>query len=156
MDHASNAFERYAAEQASPARRSRVRVVTSEKHAPMVPTAMEKEKRDQAIQFTKFKKAMRADHQALLNSEHGKDYAALIAILKQELTPVTAKNLALHIKQASWIKRCDQHQRHTILSIIDAKIIRHRELQGLPPMDDAIFDEPPNLFLIIRKAITGV
>lgn len=150
----SNSFEQYAE---AHTRTHKPRVLTSEAQAPMKPTPAEKEQRDTARQFARYRRGMAADHKAL-RIEFGTDYQALLVLLKSlSLGSLTSANgLVRHIRQADWIKRCTDHQRAVLLSIINAKITRLRQMNGRPPIDDAIFGEPKNLFLVIREEMTGV
>jgi hypothetical protein len=150
----SNAFERYAETQNMPVRRRSTRIVTSEKHAPLIPTAMEKEQRDQSVQFMRFKKA---EHQNLLSSRHSFNYRQLLTILKGLLLTAQSSNeLVAYIRRAKWLQRLDDHHRHAVISIIDNKIVRMRVLDGLSPFDDPLPGQPDNAFIAIRKTMMGV
>jgi hypothetical protein len=147
----SNSFERYAAMNL-PRRARPVRVVRSEANAPLAPTAMEQEQRDTSIQFARYKRAVRAQSMALMESEHGENYRMLLLLLRR-LTPQSASELVNYVKGARWITRCDADQKFIVLSIIDMAIIRTRIRAGLPEFDDALPGQPDNVFLIIRKII---
>jgi hypothetical protein len=47
----------------------------------------------------------------------------------------------------------DSDVRFEILSLLDAVIIRRREKMGLAPFDDALPDQPLNVFLILREQL---
>jgi hypothetical protein len=147
----NNPFERYAAMN-TPKRSRGVRVVKSEDSAPLVPTALEKEQRDNTAQFQRYKRAVHAQSTALMESEHGTNYRMLLSLLKR-LTTQSAHELVNYVKQAQWITRCDADQKFVVLSMIDMAIIRTRIRAGLPEFDDALPGEPDNQFLIIRKII---
>ncbi|MCA1452170.1 hypothetical protein I6F35_02935 [Bradyrhizobium sp. BRP22] len=149
----SNSFERYAA-MAAPRRSKPVRVVRSEANAPLVPTVLEKEQRDNSVQFARYKRAVRTESTALLSSEHSANYRILLALLRR-LTPQSSHELVDYVKGARWIKACDRDQQFTVLSMMDMAIVRARVHAGLPPFDDALPGEPDNAFLILRKEITG-
>src|SRR5215475_1109703 len=141
----SNSFERYAAMNL-PRRSKPVRVVRSEASAPFVPTAAEKEQRDNTVQFARYKRAVHAEHQALVTSEHGANVRMLLSLLKQ-LTPQSTNRLVDYVREAKWIRRCDADQKFVILGTIDFAIMRARIRAGLPTFDDALPGEPDNLFL---------
>jgi hypothetical protein len=149
----SNSFERYAAMN-TPRRGRGVRVVRSEDNAPLVPTALEKEQRDNTAQFQRYKRAVQAESVALLNSEHGDNYSILLAVLRR-MTAQSSRELVEYIKGAQWIKRCSTDQKFTVLSIIDMAIIRTRIRDGRAPMDDPLPDQPDSPFIIIRRIING-
>lgn len=149
----SNSFERYAAMNTS-GRRKKVRVVESESNAPMMPSPQEKEQRDNTAQFARYRRAVRAESVAMLDGEHGSDYAMLLAILRR-MTLTSSAELVNYVRGAKWIKRCDASQKFTVLSVIDAAIIRLRERAGMSPFDDPIFGQPDNVFLVIKKEMSG-
>lgn len=152
-----NAFENYVATQMTPGRARRVRVVTSEKSAPVVLSPMEKTQREQSVQFSLFRKAKRVEHLGMLTGKHGLNYRALLKVLKTlQMTAQSSADLVTYIRKAAWLLRLDEHQRFTVLSIIDAKIIRMRVLAGMAPFSDTLPGQPPNAFQIIRKIMTGV
>jgi hypothetical protein len=150
----SNSFERYAAMNAPSKRQRRVRVVQSEDSAPMVPTKLEKEQRDNTTQFQRYKKAVRAESEALLNSEHGANYRILLGILKR-MIPQSSRELIDYVRGARWITQCNRDQKFTVLSMIDMAIIRTRIRDGRSPMDDPLPDQPDSPFIIIRRLING-
>jgi len=150
-----NPFEQYAADLAATRRPSRVRVVASEASAPMVPTPMEKAQRDQSRQFALYSRGLRAQHKAMLAGVYGDGYRSILALLKP-LTPDNARALVRYIRHATWINRCSEAERSMILSVINTKIMRHREENGMSPMDDPLPGQPLNLYLIIRRKLLGV
>jgi hypothetical protein len=148
----SNSFERYAAAMHIPQRARKARVVKSDADAPLVPTASEKKQRDETTQFLRYKRAVRAQSTALMNSEHGPNYRMLLSLLKR-LTTLSAQELLNYVREAKWISHCDADQKFVVLAMIDMTIMRTRVRAGLPTFDDALPGEPDNLFLIIRNII---
>jgi hypothetical protein len=128
------------------------RVVKSDADAPMVPTAMEKAQREKSELLAGFKRAKKAEHQALLASEHGAAYGRMMAIVKR--LPGSAVELVEHLRKG-WVLALSAQQKFVVLSMIDARIIRVREMDGRPPFDDPMPGEPDNLFIICRKIILG-
>lgn len=126
------------------------RVVQSDADAPMKPTPMEQAQRDKGELLANYKRAKKAEHQAMLDSEHGAAYGRMMAIVKR--LPDSAPELVGHLSKG-WIDALSRDQKHTVLSMISAKIIRVRELDGRSPFDDPLMGEPDNLFLICRKLI---
>jgi hypothetical protein len=115
-----------------------------------------KEQRDEAIQFTLYRRAHRAEFRALMEDpEIGIKVKALALFLKR-MTPDSAPLLVDYLQHSEWLKKANDDTGHTVLGIIDNSIIRLRVQHGLAPFDDAIGDEPPNAFQIIRKMLTGV
>lgn len=133
-------------------RQRKSHVVTSESEAPMKPTAMEQQQRDKSELLSQFRRAKKAEHQAMLDSEHGAAYARMMAIVKR--LPGSAVELVDNL-QKGWVGALSAQQKFVVLSMIDARIIRVREMDGRPPFDDPLPDEPDNLFLICRRIIAG-
>jgi hypothetical protein len=145
-------FARYGALHAPKRRASKPRVVQSDADAPMKPTAMEQAQRDKGTLLANFKRAKKAEHEAMLASEHAGAYGRMMAILKR--LPESAHELVEHLGKG-WIAALSANQKHTVLSMISARIIRVREMDGRTPMDDPLPGEPDNLFIICRKLIKG-
>jgi hypothetical protein len=128
--------------------------VVIDAQAPMKPSAMEREQREQAQQLGRYRRAKKEDHQAMLDHpDHGGPYARMMAILKR--LPDSAAELVEHL-QKGWIMGLTGQERMVVLSMIDARIMRVREADGRPPIDDPLPGERDSLFLICRKIITGV
>jgi hypothetical protein len=139
-----------------PARAKRVdgvRVLTSEKQAPMKPSAMEQAQRDKSAQLAHYKREKKKEHQALLDAvDVGPDYARMVGLCRK--LPDTAAELVKHLN-GHWVKLLDRQQQVTVLGIIDNFIIRAREMDGRAPMDDPLPGQRDNLFLICRRLIMG-
>jgi hypothetical protein len=56
------------------------------------------------------------------------------------------------VERGQW-RSADLEIRLEILSLIDGAITALREKQGVPPFDDALPDEPANVFLAIREVL---
>jgi hypothetical protein len=153
MSDTVDPFAAYAEQHMRKGKPRAVRVVTSEADAPMKPSPMEQKQRDQSTQLGHFKRAKKLEHQAILDSDHAAPYARMLAILKR--LPDRARELVEHLGKG-WIKCLSAQQKQTVLSMISARIIRVREIDGRAPFDDPMPGEPDNLFLICRKIITGV
>lgn len=130
------------------------KVVLSDKDAPMKPTAQEQQRRDNSELLARFKRAKKAAHEALLESAaHGKPYAVMMAIVKR--LPLSSAELVENLK-TGWTGALSPQEKLVALSMINARIMHEREVNGLSPMSDPMPDEPPNLFLICRKLVTGI
>lgn len=128
------------------------RVVKSDADAPMKPTAMEQAQQDKSTLLGSFKRAKKAEHQALLDSDHGATYGRMIAITKR--LPASAVELVEHLRK-DWLLSLSAQQKHVVLSMISARIIHVRETDGRTPFDDPLPGEPDNLFIICRKIVWG-
>jgi hypothetical protein len=148
LDH----FAAYAERFAKPRKPHAPKVVTSDADAPMKPTAMEQAQRDKGELLAGFKRAKKAEHQALLASEHGAAYGRMMAIVKR--LPDSAVELVENLRKG-WVLALSAQQKFVVLSMIDARIIRVREMDGRPPFDDPLPGQPDNLFIICRKIILG-
>jgi hypothetical protein len=149
LDHFAAYAERYATKPRKP---RAPKVVTSDADTPMKPTAMEQAQRDKGTLLAGFKRAKKAEHEAMLASEHGAAYGRMMEIVKR--LPDSAVELVENLRKG-WIGALSAQQKHTVLSMISARIIRVREMDGRTPFDDPLPDQPDNLFIICRKIIQG-
>ncbi|MGY3278162.1 hypothetical protein [Bradyrhizobium sp. S3.7.6] len=146
-------FEAYGGRSgATHTRAKKSHVIQSEKEAPMKPSAMEEAQREKSVLLSQFKKAKRAEHQAMLDGAHGKPYAVMMAIVKK--LPASSQELVANLR-SGWTAPLDRNERQTVLGMISARIMLEREKQGLSPLDDPLPGDPDNLFIICRKIIMG-
>ena len=61
--------------------------------------------------------------------------------------------LVARVEAADWAKRMDAGDRHLLLSIIGGSIRLLREREGLPPLDDPLWDQPPNVYERCKKIL---
>jgi hypothetical protein len=146
------AWTRYYESTLSKPRREQVRVVQSEKQAPMVLRGAEKQIAEDNAQFRRYNRAKAAAYKTALAGPS----SGLVKRLHDELKHLDIEQhpmilLAL-INATDWCL-IDQETRYTILSMIDDAITRLREQNGLPPFDDAIFDEEPTVFQICKAKL---
>jgi len=87
--------------------------------------------------------------EALLAGTHGAAVGALTEFIDHMTLADSAKLLAI-VQQGPW-RAADEDTRFEILSLVNAAIVRLREQHGLPPLDDPLFDQPPNVFLVLRE-----
>jgi hypothetical protein len=85
-----------------------------------------------------------------LLATHGEKVRELVAFLDR-MTP--SDGMALIARVEAW-RQADNDTRFEILSLVDNAIVRLREAHDLPPFDDPLPDEPPNVFLLIREALS--
>src|SRR5262249_30317336 len=55
-----------------------------------------------------------------------------------------------YIKDGPW-RTADADMRFLVLTLIDSAIIKLREKHGMPPFDDPLPDQKPNVFLLIKQ-----
>lgn len=129
-------------------------VVLSDKDAPMIGNAMEKarDKRDAQVANYGRQKANELDE--LLHGPYEREMRGLVAFLKG-MTADSADAL-VSIANAQWIRDADLHTKHAVLSLIADAILKLRVRNGLAPFNDAIGDEAPTAFQIVRKGMMGV
>ncbi|MCK1671067.1 hypothetical protein [Bradyrhizobium sp. 150] len=149
LDHFAAHAERFMPKQRKP---RAPKVVTSDADAPLKPTAMEQAQRDKGTLLASFKRTKKAEHEAMLASEHGAAYGRMMEIVKR--LPDSAVELVKNLGKG-WINALSAKQKDTVLSMISARIIRVREMDGRTPFDDPLPGEPDNLFIICRKIIQG-
>jgi hypothetical protein len=146
-----NAFLDFADQQMPRALKRRIDklVVQSESEAPMVPSPMERQQQEASAQFRKYEKWRRERRDAAVAAVEG-----LGALLKN-LTPAGAAAFIGFFQKRDW-SGFDAAARFNILAAADDAIIKMRVQHGLPPMDDSLPGEPPRVFEVIRKILTGV
>lgn len=81
----------------------------------------------------------------LCEGEHGAAVKELIRFMRG-MTLRSGKELLARIQAAEWAHGMSPDDRHLLLSIIGGAIRLMREREGLPPLDDPMFDQPPNVF----------
>lgn len=134
------------------AERRAVKIVKSEKDAPMKLSPMEQEQADQSTQMRVSRALKRAQLQALLDGKTGLEWRQLIKELK-DMTIDNASSLPDYIADQRWLLDGDRDARRTALSIIDDRIISLRRENGLSPINDSLPGEDPTIFEIIRKQL---
>ena len=114
--------------------------------------ARKKEEKDEAEQLSLYK-AWKREVKKEMQIKYGKQLEDLMKMLKN-LSLDSSDALVETIKKARWLIDADAHSRITILSYIDAAIIKCRIVHGLSPFDDALPGEPDTAFQIIRHLLT--
>jgi hypothetical protein len=87
--------------------------------------------------------------ETLLAGPHGDAARELVAFL-QAMTLADGARLVEFIRAAGW-EHTDADTKFEVLSLINATIIALRERAELPPISDALPDEKPTAFLILRE-----
>jgi hypothetical protein len=137
------AFEVLAARQISAPRKARAR--TAERRA------AEKALRERDKQCAAWRRWQQKQFEELLAGPYGACARPLVAFLNA-LTLDQAPELITLVECGPW-RSADPETRYQILRRIDSSIARARERAGLAPFDDALPDEPPTAFQIIREAL---
>lgn len=152
-DMQQNAFSK-ARDRAAEKRLAKL-VVKSERDAPMVASPSEKATWEAQQLMKKYNAAIRQRRADLLAGPHGQWVSELLSVLA-DLSASTPEALIAFVERATWLHTADRSLRLDILSIISGEIANHRIRQGLAPFDDSLWDEPPTVFEIVRKTLTGV
>jgi hypothetical protein len=100
---------------------SKLRVVTSEAQAPLVVRGVEKQIADNNAQMRRYQQARAQDQQGLLEGAHAEGAHALVTLLKA-LSPSSAPALLQLLEDFDWFKSASDHDRLTILGMIDDAI----------------------------------
>jgi hypothetical protein len=88
---------------------------------------------------------------ALLAGPCGDAARVLIRFL-ETITLEQGSELIALVRNAYW-SEADSNTRFLILGLIDSRIAQLREQHGLAPFDDALPDEPPTVFQIVREVM---
>jgi hypothetical protein len=135
----------------------------AEKHTPAPVKALQRaaakraataaEKREAVRdQMTGMWRVWRAERvRQLLEGPYGKPAHELVVFLGTMKLADEAALIEL-IKRAPW-RTADADTRFEILALVNAAITTLRERTGLPPIDDALPDQEPTAFLVIRELL---
>ena len=139
-----NAFLDYAEKQTPAAVKARQRAVEKRRA-----TAAEKAlaERDSLLQL--WKAWLRERLEALLSGPRGNAARELVTFL-QTMTLDDGGRLVEFVRAADWA-RADADVKFEVLSLINAIITALRERAGLPAISDALPDEEPTTFIILRE-----
>jgi hypothetical protein len=139
-----NAFIDFGEKQMSPAVKARQRAAEKRRA-----TAAEKAlaERDDLFHLWKLHRQERLD--ALLTGPHGAAAHELVVFL-QTMTLDDGDRLVELARTGGWA-RVDADTKFEVLSLINSAIVAVRERAKLPPIDDALPDEEPTPFIIIRE-----
>lgn len=151
MSDAAEAYLKFA-DSVTRRKPSRLRVVTSEAQAPLVVRGVEKQIADNNTQMRRYQQARAQEQQGLLEGAHAEGAHALVTLLKA-LSPSSAPALLQLLEDFDWFKSASDHDRLTILGMIDDAIIRVRIREGLSPIDDSLPGEDPTVFEICREGL---
>jgi hypothetical protein len=113
--------------------------------------AQERALAERDAQFRHWQREYRKELDAALVGPHGGALARLIAFL-DAMTMESANALVEHVRADGW-HSADASTRFLVLHLIGAAIVQLREQSGLPPFDDPLFDQPPNVFLALREML---
>lgn len=129
-------------------------VIQSERDAPMVASAADKQAFENQQLLKRYRAALALRRQELLEGPHGQEVQALLQLL-DSLSATSASALVSYVVKARWLKEADYNTRLDVLSIVGTAIARFRVRQGLPPFDDSLpfMDEPPTAFEQVRKLL---
>jgi hypothetical protein len=141
-----NAFLDYAEKQTPAAVKARQRAAEKRRA-----TAAEKAlaERDDLFHLWKLHRQERLE--VLLAGQHGGAARELVAFL-QAMTLDDGDHLVELVRAAGWA-RVDADTKFEVLSLINTAICAVRERAGLPPIDDALPNEAPTTFIILREML---
>ncbi len=88
----------------------------------------------------------------LMAGPHGKEIKGLMTFLRT-MTLSSAPALITFIERAAWIRAAPEDVRHAVLEIVAIGIGNLRVKEGFERFDDALWDEPPKAFHIIRDLV---
>jgi hypothetical protein len=140
----SDAFINFAEQQTPAAVKARQRAAEKRREK-----AEEKALAERDDLFRLWKRWRHERLEALLAGPYGESVRELLAFL-QTMSLDDGPQLIEFVRAGDW-HRTDPDTRFEILSLINTALTMLREQQGLPPFDDALPDEEPTGFLIIRE-----
>lgn len=148
----SNPFETYA-ETSKPVWRQK-REAASAKRAETIraKTRLEEQLEEKQALNKAYRAHKRAERERILCGPYGKDVRSLITFLRT-LTFASAPALVKFVERSTWIRHAPDDVRYEVLSIVNRAIQKLREKEGLNPIEDALPEQPPTAFHVIREMI---
>lgn len=142
MPDVANFFDEIAAQQTpAPVRRKMEREV----ERAIKKRDAEKDLADEGRQARVFAAWKRAQRDALCNGPHGREVKGLISFMRT-MTLSSAPALLGMVERATFWRSMSIDERFALLGILNSGIAACRERNALPPLDDALWDEPPKAF----------
>lgn len=142
MTEAANFFDQISVAQTpAPVRRKMERDV----ERAMKKRDAEKELADEGRQARVFTAWKRAQRDALCAGPHGREVKGLISFMRT-MTLSSAPALLGMVERATFWRSMSIDERFALLGVLNAGIAACRERNGLPPLDDALWDQPPKAF----------
>lgn len=89
---------------------------------------------------------------ALCEGDHGVEVKGLIRFLRA-MDLRSGRILVEQVRSAAWAQDMSAGDRHLLLSIISGAIGKLREREGLPALDDPLWDQPANVFQQIKSIL---
>ena len=127
-----------------------VKLVKSDKEAPMVLAGLEKKQAENSKQWRSYRREKRREYRSHLNGPYRAQFLELTRVLRT-LTIDDGAQLIDYVRRAAWLRRAEKPVRQMALSIIAKAIERLRVRNGYEPFDDSNFGEEPTAFEIIRE-----
>ena len=135
------------------AAKRQAKLYTSDKQAPLVPSAQEKKQRDATRQFRAYRRHKRAEIRALLEGQYRVPFLQLSRVLRR-LTIEDTQPLLDYVEQAQWMVEADRVTRYIVLASISHRITKLRIQNGYAPFDDSLPGELPTVYEIIRARLS--
>lgn len=157
MTHDSDPFAELVRENGTAAfqrkiKRQQVKIVQSERDAPMKLGPMEQAVANQGKLSANYRAAKRAEYKALLQGPNGDHWKNLAHVLRG-ITLDNPEDLIGFVSCQRWLHQATVHERQIAISMISAAIIQLRLESGYPPFDDGLPGEEPTCFQIIRDML---
>lgn len=133
-------------------KRAAVKVVKSERDAPMKPSAMEQDQLDKNAQLKLWRAYHREELNAVVNGPYRDNWRELVRVVR-DMTFENPSAVIGYVQHAQWLHDADIQTRRVVLSMIARAIIQLREINGYSPIDDSLPGEEPTVFEIIRKEL---
>jgi hypothetical protein len=133
-------------------KRAAAKVVKNERDAPMKPSALEQEQLDKNAQLKLWRAYHRDEINAVINGPYRDNWRELVKTVR-DMTFENPGAIVGYVQHAQWLHEADFQTRRVVLSMIARAIMQLREINGYPPFDDALPDEEPTAFEIIRAEL---
>jgi hypothetical protein len=118
---------------------------------PRATKARDKARDDRDRQFRGWLRFQRRQVDDALVGPHGAALAELIKLLA-DLTLDQSADLIASLQAGPW-RAADPDTRYLVIRLCGSRLVDLREGVGLPPFDDPLPHEPPDVFLLIRELL---
>lgn len=112
------------------------------------------QEKEDALLLSQFLAHRREEKDALLAGPFGAEVKALLSFART-MTLQSAPELIERVNRAEWIKTMSVDDKFILLRVLNTAIVNLRIRNGLSPLDDAIFEQAPRAFHVL-KSIMGL
>jgi hypothetical protein len=112
--------------------------------------ANNKQEEEDKILLSQFLAHRREEREGLLAGPFGAEVKALLSFART-MTLQSAPELIERVARAEWIKTMSVDDKFILLRVLNTAIVNLRVRSGLPALDDALWDQAPKAFHVLKS-----